>query len=87
MAGTAVRGRLTWQVATVTSVIRETGSVRTIEGGASKVGQMLLLPRRNRATHRVYSLKTFPIVEPPAGYTQIYRNASWRAFAAPVCAA
>jgi len=27
---TAVRGRLTWQVATVTSVIRETGSVRTI---------------------------------------------------------
>jgi Family of unknown function (DUF6510) len=29
MAGTAVRGRLTWQVATVTSVIRETGAVRT----------------------------------------------------------
>ncbi len=31
MAGTAVRGRLTWQVATVTSVIDETASVRTIE--------------------------------------------------------
>ncbi len=30
MAGTAVRGRLTWQVATVTSVITETDSVRTI---------------------------------------------------------
>jgi hypothetical protein len=30
MAGTAVRGRLTWQVATVTSVIRETDSVVTI---------------------------------------------------------
>ena len=30
MARTAVRGRLTWQVATVTSVIRETDSVRTI---------------------------------------------------------
>jgi ferredoxin-NADP reductase len=30
MAGTAVRGRLTWQVATVTSVIRETDAVRTI---------------------------------------------------------
>jgi ferredoxin-NADP reductase len=30
MAGTAVRGRLTWQIATVTSVADETGSVRTI---------------------------------------------------------
>jgi len=30
MAGTAVRGRLTWQVATVASVIRETDSVVTI---------------------------------------------------------
>jgi ferredoxin-NADP reductase len=31
MAGTAVRGRLTWQIATVSSVIDETASVRTIE--------------------------------------------------------
>ncbi|HYK66447.1 MAG TPA: ferredoxin reductase [Streptosporangiaceae bacterium] len=30
MAGTAVRGRLTWQVATVDAVMDETGSVRTI---------------------------------------------------------
>ncbi len=30
MAGTAVRGRLTWQVATVAAVADETGSVRTI---------------------------------------------------------
>jgi ferredoxin-NADP reductase len=30
MAGTAVRGRLSWQVATVASVTDETGSVRTI---------------------------------------------------------
>jgi ferredoxin-NADP reductase len=30
MAGTAVRGRLTWQVATVSAVTDETGSVRTI---------------------------------------------------------
>jgi ferredoxin-NADP reductase len=30
MAGTAVRGRLTWQVGTVTSVASETDSVRTI---------------------------------------------------------
>jgi ferredoxin-NADP reductase len=31
MAGTAVRGRLTWQVATVGSVTDETASVRTLE--------------------------------------------------------
>jgi ferredoxin-NADP reductase len=31
MAGTAVRGRLTWQVAAVRSVIDETATVRTIE--------------------------------------------------------
>jgi ferredoxin-NADP reductase len=30
MAGTAVRGRLTWQVATVADVVDETGRVRTI---------------------------------------------------------
>jgi len=30
MAGTAVRGRLTWQVATVSSVVDETAAVRTI---------------------------------------------------------
>src|SRR5262249_32467275 len=30
MEGTAIRGRLTWQVATVTSVTRETASVATI---------------------------------------------------------
>ena len=30
MAGTAVRGRLTWQIAKVTSVVVETASVRTI---------------------------------------------------------
>ena len=31
MATAAVRGRLTWQTGTVTSVIRETDAVRTIE--------------------------------------------------------
>ena len=30
MAGTAVRGRLTWQVATVSSATSETATVRTI---------------------------------------------------------
>ena len=31
MAGTAVRGRLTWQVATVTAVKPETASIRTLD--------------------------------------------------------
>ncbi len=31
MAGTTLRGRLTWQAATVTSITRETSSVATIE--------------------------------------------------------
>ena len=31
MAGTAVRGRLTWQVAQVSSVLKETGAVRIME--------------------------------------------------------
>jgi hypothetical protein len=61
------------------------GSVRTVEGGASPMSRLLLLPRRNKATRRVYSLKTFPIVRAPDGYTQIYRNASWRVYAAPGC--
>jgi hypothetical protein len=63
------------------------GSVRTVESGANRMSRMLLLPRRNRATRRVYSLKTFPIVRAPDGYTQIYRNGSWRVYAAPGCAA
>jgi hypothetical protein len=64
----------------------EPGSVRTVEGGASPMGRMLLLPRRNRSTSRVYSRTAFPMVSPPAGYRQIYRNPSWRIFAAPGCA-
>jgi hypothetical protein len=63
------------------------GSVRTVEAGASPMSRLLLLPRRNKATRRVYSLKTFPIVRAPGGFTQIYRNASWRVYAAPGCAA
>ena len=62
------------------------GSVTTVENGASPMGKMLLLPRRNRSTGRVYSKRTFPRVRPPDGFRQIYRNPSWRVFAAPGCA-
>jgi hypothetical protein len=62
------------------------GTVRTVEGGASPMGRMLLVPRRNRSTARVYRNVAFPKVSPPDGYPQIYRNRSWRIFAAPGCA-
>jgi hypothetical protein len=61
------------------------GSVGTVEQGASPMGKVLLLPRRNRSTSRLYRNNTFPKVQPPDGYTQIYRNPSWRVFAAPGC--
>jgi hypothetical protein len=61
------------------------GSVRTVEGGASTMSRMLLLPRRNRSTSRLYRADAFPQIRPPGGYRQIYRNPSWRIFAAPGC--
>ena len=61
------------------------GSVTTVENGASPMGRMLLLPRRNKSTGRVYKNNTLPRVKPPAGFRQIYRNPSWRVFAAPGC--
>jgi hypothetical protein len=61
------------------------GSVRTVEGGAAPMGRMLLLPRRSWSTGRIYRPATFPKVRPPAGYRMIFRNQSWRVFAAPGC--
>jgi len=62
------------------------GSVRTLEGGAAPMGRMLLLPRRGWSTGRFYRPATFPKVKVPAGYRRIYRNRSWRVYAAPGCA-
>jgi len=63
------------------------GSVGTVAGGQSPMGRMLLLPRRNWTTRRIYNLQdgTLPQVPVPAGYERIYRNRSWRVFAAPGC--
>jgi hypothetical protein len=61
------------------------GSVGTVESGASPMGKLLLLPRRNRSTSRIYRAGAFPRVQPPDGYKQIFRNPSWRVFAAPGC--
>jgi hypothetical protein len=61
------------------------GSVTTVEAGASRLGRMLLLPRRGPTTRRIYNARTFPAVRPPAGWERIYVNRSWRVYAAPGC--
>jgi hypothetical protein len=61
------------------------GSVGTLERDADGVGRMLLLPRRVRTTRRIYPPEIFPRTRPPAGWTGIYVNRSWRVYAAPGC--
>jgi len=62
------------------------GTVGTVEGGASPMGKVLVLQRWNRSTARIYPARAFSHVDPPEGYRQIFRNPSWRVFAAPECA-
>jgi hypothetical protein len=37
------------------------GSVTTVEGGASRMGGLLLVPRRTRATVRMYTARSYPL--------------------------
>jgi hypothetical protein len=60
----------------------EPGTVRAPQSG---MGRMLLLPRRSPTTQRIYNAETFPDVTPPPSYQRIYRNRSWRVYAAPGC--
>ncbi len=60
------------------------GSVGTVKDGASPLGELLLVPRRNGLTRRVYR-QNFPAVAPPPDYRPLYENASWRVWAAPGC--
>jgi ferredoxin-NADP reductase len=68
MAGTAVRGRLTWQVATVGSVTDETATVRTIElqvpdWAGHRAGQHLdvrLTAEDGYSAERSYSIASAP---------------------------
>jgi hypothetical protein len=62
----------------------EPGSVGTVASGASPLGRMLLVPRRVATTRRFYR-ETMPRVKPPAGYRTLYRNRSWRVYAAEEC--
>jgi hypothetical protein len=63
------------------------GSVNTVEGGTSRLGKLLLMPRKGPTTRRIYGPATFPKVAVPAGWTRVYANRSWRVFADPTCVA
>ena len=73
MAGTAVRGRLTWQTATVVAVVDETPSVRTISlsvpgwpgpsAGQQRAGQHVdvrLTAEDGYQAERAYSIASAP---------------------------
>src|SRR3954447_7100304 len=61
------------------------GSFTTSKGGSDPLSRVLLSPRHSPTTRRIYGPATFPKVAIPAGWTRIYRNRSWRVFAAPGC--
>ena len=60
------------------------GSVAPVGTPEARGARVLLLPRRTPAMKRFYTSQ-FPKVKAPAGFTLIYRNASWRVVAAPAC--
>src|SRR5215213_1858229 len=62
------------------------GTVSTVEGGASPMGELLLMPVKGPTTSRIYPPKVFPKVKTPAGSRTLYENRSWRVSAAPDCA-
>ena len=61
------------------------GSVTTVEGGASPMGKLLLMPVKGPSTRRIYPPGVFPKVMTPDDFTTIYENRSWRVSAAPGC--
>jgi hypothetical protein len=63
----------------------EPGSVTTVEGNASPMGKLLLMPVRGPTTRRIYPPKVYPKVATPPGWRTVYANRSWRVSAAPGC--
>jgi hypothetical protein len=61
------------------------GSVAPVGAPAARGSRVLLLPRRTRQMRRFYG-RNFPTATPPPGSGLLFRNASWRVFAAPGCA-
>ena len=48
--------------------------VSTVEGGASPMGKLLLMPVKGPTTSRIYPPKVFPKVETPAGFADDLRE-------------
>jgi hypothetical protein len=63
----------------------EPGTVSTVEGGASPMGKLLLMPVRGPTTRRIYPPRIYPKVATPKGWHTVYANRSWRVSAAPGC--
>jgi hypothetical protein len=62
------------------------GTVSTVEGRASPMGKLLLMPVKGPTTKRIYPPGIYPEVAVPAGWRTLYANRSWRVWAAPGCA-
>ncbi|MCW2966693.1 MAG: hypothetical protein JWM71_465 [Solirubrobacteraceae bacterium] len=60
------------------------GSVGTVEHHAGPLAKLFLAPRPTPVPHHFYGV-AFPHSKPPAGYRELYRNRSWRVFAASSC--
>ncbi len=62
------------------------GTVSTVEGEASPMGKLLLMPVKGPTTRRIYPPKVYPKVATPQGWRTVYENRSWRVSADPECA-
>jgi hypothetical protein len=60
------------------------GSVTPVTSASARGARILLLPRRTRLMRRFYG-PVFPTVTRRPGSVLVYRNASWRVFAAASC--
>jgi hypothetical protein len=60
------------------------GSIAPAGTPQARGAHVQLIPRRTRAMKRFYTTQ-FPDVQPRIGYRLVYRNASWKLYAAPSC--
>jgi hypothetical protein len=60
------------------------GSVGTVRGHASPLGQLFLQPRRTFFAKKFYK-ENFPTAHAPKRYRTIYKNRSYRVLASPAC--
>jgi hypothetical protein len=60
------------------------GTVGTVRGHASPLGELFLQPRHTKYADRFYK-KNFPKARAPESYERIYRNRSYAVYASPRC--